>query len=581
MPDERHARIVRLAAANRRSCRSGGRFPLRPARDLIEQLPAVLYAAKSSDDPRGSIPTQLADCRAAAEREHGRRVVAEHIDEAASAFKGNRGPGLAAAKQAAARAAAEHGAAELWVQHSDRLARGDGLEADHLAEIYFAMRRAGVRLRSVQDDSNLEDVIRAVLIGERNYEDSARKSHATRSGKRRRFDSGKAVGGPVHDGYRLVPVLREDGTPLVSRDGRVEQRRVVDPERAPLISRIFDLVEQGHTFGDVQRTLNREGHKTVRAKPWTTRRIRETLHNPYYAGFITAYNERIPGDHEPLIDYDRWQRILAGLERADPVARQARKGGNRPAEDYLLRRVAFCGHCGLPLYTRRMATVPGGRAYICRAVRQSEGTCQAPPIPAQLAETQVLEHLDCFIDNVRDWIAQRADSRSHERDDFARTLEQQRAELRKLTVRAQRAHAQHHKLLDSDDDLAPHALRVAIEIDGDRDQLAQSLHEAEQRLADWPIAPDIDAALDFYNELRDAVQGRIAHARSANELNLALRDVLQGAWLSIHPDGRFVGRFVLRVTDATLAGKLPEELVVGLDLHVGDDFARCERNTFV
>ena len=75
--------------------------------------------------------------------------------------------------------------------------------ADHLAEVFFAMRRANVRLRSVQDDGNLEDAIRAVLIGERNYEDSARKSSAVRSGKRRRFDARKVVGGPIHDGYKL------------------------------------------------------------------------------------------------------------------------------------------------------------------------------------------------------------------------------------------------------------------------------------------------------------------------------------------------------------------------------------------
>jgi hypothetical protein len=36
---------------------------------------AILYAAKSTEDRRGSIPTQLADCRAAAEAE-GRDVVA-------------------------------------------------------------------------------------------------------------------------------------------------------------------------------------------------------------------------------------------------------------------------------------------------------------------------------------------------------------------------------------------------------------------------------------------------------------------------------------------------------------------------
>src|SRR4029453_18557471 len=109
-------------------------------------------------------------------------------------------------KDHALRLAAEHGACHLWVQHSDRLARGDGITADHLAEVWFALRRHGVRLRSVQDDGHLEGAIRVVLIGERNHEDSARKSAATRSGKRRRFDAGRSTG-PLHDGYRLEPEL--------------------------------------------------------------------------------------------------------------------------------------------------------------------------------------------------------------------------------------------------------------------------------------------------------------------------------------------------------------------------------------
>ena len=58
--------------------------------------PAVLYAAKSTEDKRGSIPTQLEDCREIAERE-GWNIADEFQDEAASAYSGNRGPGLAAA----------------------------------------------------------------------------------------------------------------------------------------------------------------------------------------------------------------------------------------------------------------------------------------------------------------------------------------------------------------------------------------------------------------------------------------------------------------------------------------------------
>src|SRR5829696_7693626 len=197
-------------------------------------LPCVVYAAKSTDDLRGSIATQIADARAAIECTTDRRIVAEHTDEAASAYRSNRGPGLVAAKRDAVRLAAEHGAAELWVQHSDRLARGDGPSADHLAEVFFEMRRAGVSLRSVQDDSTFTNPMLVAAIGERNREDSARKSAATRAGKRRRWQSGKAVGGPVHDGYMLTPELDARGQPVIERDGRVVYRRIVDLDRALL-----------------------------------------------------------------------------------------------------------------------------------------------------------------------------------------------------------------------------------------------------------------------------------------------------------------------------------------------------------
>jgi site-specific DNA recombinase len=89
-------------------------------------MKAVIYAAKSTEDKHGSIPTQLDDCRALAERQ-GWEVAGEFIDEAFSAHKGDRGPGLARALEAG-----ERQVATLVVQHSDRLARGDGKKAKHL-----------------------------------------------------------------------------------------------------------------------------------------------------------------------------------------------------------------------------------------------------------------------------------------------------------------------------------------------------------------------------------------------------------------------------------------------------------------
>src|SRR5262245_54001319 len=102
-------------------------------------IPAILYGAKSSGDEHASIPSQLAAIRDAIEHEGGREIIGEHSDEAVSAFRKSRGPGLAAAIVAAEHAAAERGKSELWCFDSDRCARGDGRRARHLGALYFQL----------------------------------------------------------------------------------------------------------------------------------------------------------------------------------------------------------------------------------------------------------------------------------------------------------------------------------------------------------------------------------------------------------------------------------------------------------
>lgn len=501
--------------------------------------PVVIYAAKSSEDTRGSIATQLEDCRAATA---GRTVVAEFSDEAASAYKGNRGPGLQEAKDAAVQAALG-GSAELWVQHSDRLARGDGLGADHLAEVFFAMRRANVRLRSVQDDANLEDAIRAVLIGERNHEDSKRKSAAVRSGLKRRADAGLAVGA-IPYGYRAEATIE---------NGQAVTRRTAAERSSAVVERIFDLVEAGRTFGDVCRALNADGLRALRGGQWTTRAVRRIVLNEDYTG-STGYPQ--------LIDPERHARIVASVKRLDPVAVQARQGGRKGSEDYMLRGVAFCGYCGASLYTRRYKRIEGERAYVCAAVRESRGICTAKPIPAQWVETAVVDHLKHFLGDVEAWISARATESCTERDRFAVAVEAQRAQLKQRQVRAARAHETYERLLDDGDELAHEALRAAVRMDDEASTFHTAVESAEQRLEDWPTAPDVDAALEFYCQLNDVITGQLPATAGARELNAALRTVLEGAWLGYENDD-LLGSFKLRVTDEVLAGRLPVELTIG------------------
>jgi hypothetical protein len=119
-----------------------------PGLDLIH---CVSYAAKSTEDIRGSMPDQLRDCREMIDMAGDRLLVAEHSDEACSAYLGDRGPGLVEAMHQAGVLAREHGTAELWAQHSDRLARGDGGSARHAVEIALWALKRGIRVRTIQD----------------------------------------------------------------------------------------------------------------------------------------------------------------------------------------------------------------------------------------------------------------------------------------------------------------------------------------------------------------------------------------------------------------------------------------------
>jgi DNA invertase Pin-like site-specific DNA recombinase len=150
--------------------------------------------------------------------------VAEYSDEGGSGYEQSRGPSLTSAMREAEALASEHGSAELWVQHSDRLARGDGRSARHLVEVSLWAMKAGVAVRSVEDPNTFRDLLYAVLTGQRNYEGSRRKGAASAAGVKRAVYRGEYAGQPL-DGYRVA----------VSSNarGHVTKRLEIDPERSP------------------------------------------------------------------------------------------------------------------------------------------------------------------------------------------------------------------------------------------------------------------------------------------------------------------------------------------------------------
>ena len=495
---------------------------------------AVLYAAKSTEDRHGSIPTQLADGRALAVRD-GLDVVGEYSDEAASAYHGNRGDGLARAI-----AHAERVGGSLVVQHSDRLARGDGAQAQHLVEIVLRARKAGVTLRSVQDPQTFDTsgLVYAALMGDRNNEDSARKAKSTADGIKRRKARGAPVG-PVPFGY----VVEQS---VVA--GQVIGSRVAEQERAATVREVFAAIATGMTPGDVARMLNARGVRTQRGKTWTARAVRQLIANDAYTG----------GSGYPrLVDDALWGKANASLRRLDPAAVQRRKGGRPTTGAFILRGLAFCGHCGAPLYvaadkygSRRL---DGSREphYACKHRVESSGVCDAPPIPAVVAEYRVLEHLRSFVGDVDRWLVDRAADREDEQRERQLSVARARDELANLDRRVSKAQERADAALDRDDDeIADAALRQVARAEAQRDEQARAVADAEAVAAEFAAAPEEEVALDLcarLSALSDMATGALVLATiPREEIARALADALSSITLAIE-DGSLRAEFRLRL----------------------------------
>lgn len=484
-------------------------------------------------------------------------------DENKSAFKSNRGDGLAQAKERALALAAEGRAVEIWVQHSDRLARGDGITADHLAEIWFALRRHGVRIRSVQDDSNLEDAIRVVLIGERNNEDSKRKAASVTDGLRREFARGKRGGGQTPDGYEVIRTLIRNG-PKYERTWRI------NPERAPIIQRAFDLYEAGMGFGSVARELNRLGYRTPAGKPWERRRVQGIIGNYWYAGKVAQWGEGskqdwrrldepvvTDGSHPALIDSERFNDIQKLRAKRDPSEGKERVRRGRPHKNHALATLAQCS-CGEQMRpsTGSHPRKDGSRQrkYTCVGRGSS---CDAPAVDAEVVDAAVIANLDKYLGDFDAWRDAISQNQRGEQQRLAREVERAESDLAAAEKKVALMEADYESHLE--DGLSATILPLLEKRRADLERASKRLAASREALLGAANdTPEDDALLDFYVALQRAVQGRLDGADSMSKVNDALKDLFDHFTLTTTDAGVEVKPVLSQATAARIIDGMQE-----------------------
>jgi site-specific DNA recombinase len=488
---------------------------------------AIVYAAKSTEDARGSIPDQLADGRALAERD-GLEVVGEFRDENASAFKGNRGPDLERAMRECERLAGEGHNVSLVVQHSDRLARGDGKQARHLIEIVLWALKQDVALLSAQDPEILAGGDLALLLGAiggmRNHQDSSRKSKSVRDGmKRRAAERGKLAGGPRPFGYEWT-------------GPKFEKSLTIVPGEAQVVRRIFDDTRNGVSQMALARALTNEGIPTIHGGDWLQATVRRILTNPIYTGRIRHGGEVYPGEHEPIIDEATFEAARGIREAA--AKRSGHGGGRWPSGHHLfVRGLLKCGKCRSTMMPRTDASRKGaGEWYICDG-RHRRGVefCDQPYVRREVIDDAMLAELaNRFVDLE----ATRERLRAKRETDVRLAAEasaQAEAEALRADARLARVTRAFQDGIIEPDDYAAQRRDLLAE----RDAATAAVEQARERAVALESAPDPEVAtLKGLSELRAALLGGFERSPNLNAVRRLLADLFESVTYIGGPGGK-------------------------------------------
>jgi site-specific DNA recombinase len=351
----------------------------------------------------------------------------------------------------------------LVVYDNDRIGRDEDAV---VAKVFRAdLRRQGKQIFSVhqpveprppadyqpyEDDSALwleavSDTASSVSIRQ------FRRRHAF--GMHNRIAQKKLMPGAVPIGYQAERHRLPNGKSVLGQ-------RSVDPLYAPMIRRIFDLYEAGHSFLKVATLLNIEGLRTPQGNLWSPSATRGIINNPTYYGAAVYYKGRSTGKPDPRYPgrrrrcrqpMERWlvvedaqhPAIIAKeqWERCQALKRSRDWAGRTYGESTLLSGLVQCGKCAAPLYRNGGW---GGGFFSCSRYKTTGRTeCCPNSINRQKLEAQVIEYLVQVAHRpeilARLQINQAAEDRSRGQEEIG-ALQAQQAEVMKRLQKARDAY---------------------------------------------------------------------------------------------------------------------------------------------
>lgn len=180
-------------------------------------------------------------------------------------------------------------------------------------------------------------------------------------------------------------------------EGRLINTIQIDPKRAPLVRKAFELYATGEyglerleaTMADLGLTARAWG--SLPERPVNFKWLHRMLQDRYYIGCVVHKGEIYAGRHEPIVDpvlFDRVQEVLAF---------RSKSGQRDRVLQHYLKGILFCDRCERNERTSRLiyteATNRWGNRYgyfLCRG--RQDGVCDLPYLPVDRVEQAIVDH---------------------------------------------------------------------------------------------------------------------------------------------------------------------------------------------
>jgi site-specific DNA recombinase len=338
-------------------------------------------------------------------------------------------------------------------------------------------------------------------------------------------------------GYRKVKV--KDG-------GKERPKLEVDPNTAPIVVRIFQMLLRGSGLTEITKSLNSEGIPAPKGKKWNKTTLHKMVTNEAYTGtLVWGVNSksqepiRVENAWEAIIDRETFNKVQELLRERAPVRSHPR----RVVSPYLLSGIARCGRCGKALIA---GEAKGGQFhyYVCGTlIRQGAGSCDATYLNARKFESQVIDKIKERIlteENLRELVRMVNEEMDAQASEYRDRLDTIAHEIDETNHRLGRLYDALETGSLSMEDLAP---RIR-ELRERQKQLEKSRLELEAQLSDRRVElADLGLVTEYVTDLRNILTySSLAEQRAfirsfVKEVKVTGRDVLLTYTIPMPPEG--------------------------------------------